>query len=274
MAGGNGNRTYLGVPVKRIKAAFFDFTGCEGCQLQLLNNEGSLLDFLSLVDIRAFREAMTGASDDYDVAFIEGSITRADEVKRLKSIREKAKVLVALGTCACFGGVNRLKDRFGDLEGVKRRVYGNSPVSTRKTRAADEVVTVDLKIPGCPVKKEEVEEIVTNVALGKSVELPRYPVCMECKARENVCLLELGEPCLGPVVRAGCDAWCPSGGTGCWGCRGPADDANIDELISIMTKRGISSRKILDRFECFGAFEQEAARLRTPENRAKTKARA
>jgi sulfhydrogenase subunit delta len=203
--GDSGVRTYLCVPVPRVKAAFFDFTGCEGCQLQLLNNEGSLLDFLSLLDIRAFREAMTGSADDYEVAFVEGSITRADEVKRLKDIRGKAKVLVALGTCACFGGVNRLKDRFG-LGEVKRAVYGTKPISTMRTRSLDEVVTVDLRIPGCPIKKEEVEELVTNLVLGKALVIPRHPVCMECKARGNVCILELGEPCLGPVSRAGCDA--------------------------------------------------------------------
>jgi sulfhydrogenase subunit delta len=262
MEPGGGMRTYLGVPAPPVKAAFFDFTACEGCQLQLLNNEGSLLDFLSLLNVCAFREAMTGATDDYEVAFVEGSITRADDVQRLKEIRRKAKVLVALGTCACFGGVNRLKDRFGDLAKVKRTVYGTKPISTMRTHALDELVRVDLMIPGCPIKKEEVEELVTNMVLGKALALPRHPVCMECKARGNVCILELGDPCLGPVSRAGCDAWCPSGGMGCWGCRGPADDANTQELINIMNKRGIPARAILDRLECFGGFERESAYIR------------
>jgi sulfhydrogenase subunit delta len=258
----SGERTYLGIPAPPVKAAFFDFTACEGCQLQLLNNEGTLLDFLALLDIRAFREAMTGASDDYEVAFVEGSITRSDEVRLLKDIRQKARVLVALGTCACFGGVNQLKDRFGDLGLVKRTVYGTKPVSTMRTRALDEVVKVDLRIPGCPIRKEEVEELVTNLVLGKALDLPHHPVCMECKARGNVCILELGEPCLGPVSRAGCDAWCPSGGMGCWGCRGPADDANTRELIAIMRERGIPVRAILDRLECFGGFPHESVQIR------------
>ena len=81
-------RTYLGVPLYRPRVAFFDFTSCEGCQLQIINNEGSLLDFLSLVEVVNFREAMTEKSDDYEIAFIEGSITRDDEVKRLKKIRK------------------------------------------------------------------------------------------------------------------------------------------------------------------------------------------
>ena len=77
-------RTYLGIPVPRPKVAFFELSSCEGCQLQLVNNEATLLDFLSLVDIRAFREAMTEKYDDYAIAFVEGSITRSDEIERLK----------------------------------------------------------------------------------------------------------------------------------------------------------------------------------------------
>ena len=247
-------RTYLGVPLYRPKVAFFDFTSCEGCQLQIINNEGSLLDFLSLVEVVNFREAMTEKSDDYEIAFIEGSITRDDEVKRLKKIRKNAKVLVALGSCACFGGVNQLKNKFKDLDWPKKIVYGDHDIESGPVRAVEEVVKVDLKIYGCPVKKEEVEKIVLNIALGKSVEHPKYPVCIECKANENLCLFELGEPCLGPVTRAGCDAWCPNSRAGCWGCRGPAEDANIEQMIKIMKEHGFSEETIMDRLECFGGF--------------------
>ena len=52
-------RAYLGVPLYRPRVAFFDFSSCEGCQLQLLNNEAHLVDFLSLVEVVNFREGMT-----------------------------------------------------------------------------------------------------------------------------------------------------------------------------------------------------------------------
>lgn len=255
-------RTYLGVPVQRPKVAFFELSSCEGCQLQIVNNESTLLDFLSLVEVTAFREAMTERSDDYAIAFVEGSVTRADEVERLKKIRSNAKVLVALGSCACFGGVNQLKNRFRDLAWVKKQVYGSHAVETEETRPVDAVVPVDLKIFGCPVKKEEVEKIVVNVVLGKSVVMPKYPVCMECKANENTCLYDLGEPCLGPVTRAGCDSWCPNNRFGCWGCRGPAEDVNVGQLNEIMKKNGFSEETILDRLECFGGFAQHADDVR------------
>jgi sulfhydrogenase subunit delta len=244
---------YLGVPVYRPKTAFFDLTSCEGCQLQILNNEKTLADFLSLVDVVNFREAMTGGRDDYEIAFVEGSVSRKDDAALLKRIREKTRVLVAFGSCACFGGVNRLKNRY-DLAWTKKTVYGDAPIETEEVRPLEDVVPVDLKIYGCPVRKEEVEKFVTHIALGKAIVVPKYPVCMECKANENLCLFDLGEPCLGPVTRAGCDSWCPNSRAGCWGCRGPAEDANVEQLEKIMHQYGFSPETILDRLECFGGF--------------------
>jgi len=256
-------RTYLGITVERPNVAFFELSSCEGCQLQIVNNEASLLDFLSLVNIVNFREAMTEKADNYDIAFVEGSVTRADEIGRLTDIRKNAKILVAFGSCACFGGVNQLRNRFKDPVWVKKQVYGNSPIDTNDSvKPLDAFVKVDLRIYGCPIKKEEVEKIVTNLVIGKTVAYPKYTVCMECKANENICLFDLGEPCLGPITRGGCDSWCPNGRCGCWGCRGPAEDANVDQMKTIMKEHGFSEETILDRLECFGGFAKHTDDLR------------
>ena len=228
-----------------------------------MNNEASLLDFLSLVEVVQFREAMTEKRDDYQIAFVEGSVTRSDQVARLVEIRQRAKVLVAFGSCACFGGVNQLKNRFADSDWVKREVYGSFPIDTDTVRPLRAVVPVDLEIYGCPVKKEDVERIVTDLVLGKTVCHPKYPVCMDCKANENICLFDLGEPCLGPITRGGCDAWCPNNRLGCWGCRGPAEVANVAELQRIMTEHGFSAETMLDRLECFGGFGAYTEELAT-----------
>lgn len=255
-------KTFLGVKIDRPKVAFFELSSCEGCQLQILNNEATLHEFLSLVEIVNFREAMKESSDEYSIAFVEGSVTRDDEEKRLKRIRKQASLVVALGSCACFGGVNQLKNRFNDLEWVKKEVYGDYPIETGEARPLSSIIEVDLEIFGCPVKKEEVERIVTNLVLGKTVRHPQYPVCMECKANENICLFDLGGPCLGPVTRGGCDAWCPSNRFGCWGCRGPAPEANLAQLQTIVRQRGLSEERLLDMLECFGGFTGVAEDMR------------
>ncbi len=245
---------YLGIEPGRPRIAVFDFTGCEGCELQLTNKEETLVDFLSCIDVVNFREATDDASDRYDVALVDGAVTRADEVERLKRIRERAKVLVAMGSCACFGGVNRLKNAF-DLSEANREVYGDKPKETAPTRAVGEVVPVDLQIPGCPVSKAEVERIVQHVIWNVPFQFPAYPVCLECKQRYTPCLFQKGQLCLGSITGGGCNAPCPSGGLGCWGCRGKSTDCNMEEFMKLARERGFGDREIGDRLGFFGGFE-------------------
>ena len=65
------------------KVAIFDFTGCEGCELNQLNFEDQLLDMLAHVDIVEWREAMDDRVDAYDIAFVEGSLSTPDCIKRI-----------------------------------------------------------------------------------------------------------------------------------------------------------------------------------------------
>ena len=94
------------------RVAFFSFSSCEGCQLVVLTIEEQLLELVNLIDIVSFREAMSEKSEDYDIAFVEGSITRTSEIERIKKIRDTAKVVIALGACATIGGINSLKNQF------------------------------------------------------------------------------------------------------------------------------------------------------------------
>jgi coenzyme F420-reducing hydrogenase gamma subunit len=212
--------------------------------------------FLQAVEVVSFREVSSAHSDDYEIALIEGSITRADEVERIKRIRARAKVLVALGSCACFGGVHRLKNDFPDLDEANRLVYGDKPKDTLPTRSVGEVVKVDLQIPGCPVSKAEVERIVQHLIWDVEYQFPASPVCLECKQRYTVCTFEKGQLCLGPITMGGCDAPCPAAGQGCWGCRGPAEEPNYEEFFAIAERRGFDRRLVDERLAFFGGFER------------------
>jgi len=244
---------YLGMQPVRLRVGVFDFTGCEGCQLQLANCEETLAAFLQAVEVVRFREISSEQSGAYDVALIDGSITRSDEVRRLQAIRKQAKTLVALGSCACFGGVSKLKNAF-DLAAANREVYGDTDRETLPTRAVKEVVPVDLEIPGCPVSKAEVERIVRHLVWGIPYRFPAYPVCFECKQRYTVCRLDQGQVCLGPITRGGCGAPCPAGGLGCWGCRGPAVECNLESFLSSAQSKGLNLAEIQERLDLFGGF--------------------
>ena len=116
-------------------------------------------------------------------------------------------MLVAYGTCACFGGVNRLKNAY-DLPAAVREVYGNMPKETMPVVSIKELVPVDLSIPGLPGEQAEVERIVQHLVWGRSYHFPVYPVCVECKQRYTVCMVDRGQLCLGPITAPGCDAPC------------------------------------------------------------------
>jgi len=239
----------------KAKLGFFDFTGCEGCQLEVLNFETELVELLNHVDIVNFREAKTEREDNYEIAFVEGSITRESEIPRLKKIRQQAKIVVALGACACLGGVNCLKN-FRPMEENLKIVYGDAAryYDTIPARPISSVVPVDYYVRGCPIDKKEFLKVTKALLLGKRPEIPNYPVCVECKLAGNVCAFDRGELCLGPVTRAGCNAICISNGRHCWGCRGPVDDPNTNSEKEILQKHGLTVEDILNQFRIFNGY--------------------
>jgi coenzyme F420-reducing hydrogenase gamma subunit len=238
------------------KVAFFDFTSCEGCQLTVVDSLQTHLDLLDAVEIVQFREAISERGEDYAVAFVEGSITRPSDEERLKKLREKAAVLVALGACAHLGGINAIKN-LSPLDDVRKYVYGDKAewYATYAARPLSAVVKVDAFIPGCPIDREEFIRIVTALLLGKKPSIPDYPMCVECKLKENVCLFHKGGFCLGPVTRAGCGAICPTYGDGCEGCRGAISNPNRDSEQKVLAEHGLTPQDILARMTMFGAYQ-------------------
>jgi len=233
--------------------AFFDLSCCEGCQLAAIDlTPEQLLDLLEVVDIVQFREAMSETAESYDIALVEGSITRESDIPRLQDIRKRAKILIAFGACAHIGGINALKN-FQRKEDYQKAVYPEDPnkYETSYARAISEVVKVDAFIPECPINTQEFLQVVKNLVLGKDPGLPTYPVCVECKRNDNVCVYEKGMICLGPVTRAGCNARCPSNGGYCFGCRGLVPQPNINSQQDMMQKYNLTLEKMLDKFKLF-----------------------
>lgn len=249
---------YLGISLDKPKVGVFGFTGCEGCQLQIANKEETLGDLLGAIEVMNFRLISSDKLDDYDIAFVEGSITTEEEAERLRKIRRQAKILIAMGACACLGGVHNLRTRF-PLEEVVQVVYGDHPTDSGPVRRISDVVPVDLELPGCPISKPEFEWLVRHLILGLEPQFPQYPVCVECKQRLSSCVLDMGVLCMGPVTRGGCNAICPRNRFGCWGCRGPAEEANYESLVQILGEHGFPERKIAERASFFNAFQDVEA---------------
>lgn len=238
--------------VTKPTVAFFDFTSCEGCQLTVIDTLQTNPELLDVVQIVEFREAMSEKSDSYDIAFIEGSCTRASDEERLRDIRARSGAVIALGACAHLGGVNAIRNR-QKLDDVRHYVYGRKAdwFETYEPRAIDAVIEVDGVIPGCPIDGYEFRRVVTTLLQGRTPVTPDYPVCVECKLDENVCMYQRGQVCLGPITCAGCKAICPAYGVGCDGCRGLIPNAKIETLREVMMEHGLSPAEIDSKLTLF-----------------------
>ena len=221
---------------EKPRVGIFSMSSCEGCLVQVLNLEDKILDIVGsveLVDCRLL--GVKKSYDELDIAVVEGAVMSDEEERELREIREKSKILVALGDCACYGGRFLFKDF--KFEGAPVDL----PRGIKSFRAdpLDKYVKVDYYVYGCPIDGSDFLRLFKELLMGKEYRPAPFNVCAECILRENECLLDKGIPCLGPITRGGCGAVCPTFSRRCIGCRGLAEDANIDSLIEIFTKRGI-----------------------------------
>ena len=244
--------------MSKPKVAFFDFTSCEGCQLNKLNLEDELLGLLELVDIVEFREAMDDKADEYDIAFVEGSISTPKCVERIHDIRRRSKILVALGSCAVTGGINAMKNLHAP-EWIKETVYGDDKYlfPSMPVQPVSEVVKVDYVVRGCPMSTPEFLHVLKSLVLGRKPEIFDHAVCVECKLKENECVLDRGMFCLGPISCAGCEAICPTYGQYCTGCRGLVSNVNEKGAVDMLKNHGFSVKEAINRMKMFCAFEIE-----------------
>lgn len=239
----------------RLKVAFFDLSCCEGCQLQVANLGEALLDVLGLVDLVEFREVMSERTDGHlDVAFVEGSVVNDESEQRLREIRQRCDRLVAYGSCATIGGVNGMKNR-KSLPAVQAAVYGEQGdrLPTRQTRALHQLVEVDYFIHGCPIHPDEFIRVLKAALAGLPYQVPDHAVCVECKFNENVCMYDKGVTCLGPVTRAGCNAWCVNHGNVCYGCRGLVSNPNRAGAEEVLRSYNLDADLIANKMLMYNA---------------------
>jgi coenzyme F420-reducing hydrogenase gamma subunit len=199
---------------------------------------------------------MSVRDDNYQIAFVEGSYTRSVDKNRLKAIREQAKLVVALGSCAYIGGVNSLRN-LQSLENARRYVYGSmwKVFEADPAHPVSAVIQIDAYIPGCPIDRDEFIRAVKALLQGRLPAIPDYPVCVECKLNEIGCVVLQGKSCLGAVTRAGCGAICPAFRVGCEGCRGLISNPNLTWLESAHVERGLDKDELRAKLKLFTSYQ-------------------
>lgn len=239
----------------KLKIGIYELTGCAGDALLILDCEKELIDIFEAADIQSFLMAKSDNIDgEMDIAFVEGSVSTEKEVEEVKDIRKRAKVIVAIGICACFGGIQAAFLKEKDWEKNFKEVYGDIEMIHTKpvhSKPIDAYVKSDYYLPGCPIGKEQFLATFNRIIRGNPPELYRFPVCVECKWNENDCLLNKGIPCLGPVTRAGCGSICINHNLPCVGCWGPVEGANLTSEFHLLREKGFDVNDIKNKMGNF-----------------------
>lgn len=241
--------------MKKLRLAIAGLTACSGCQLSLLNCEDELPRLLEPFEFQFFPMTCSPAQleGEYDAALVEGCISMPHERELVQELRRRSAYLVALGTCAVWGGVAALRNG-EDRELLCQRVYGHHPVGseTFDPLPLKCIVKVDAVVTGCPPEKEELLRLLAGLLRGALPVECDYPVCTECRMRENLCLLtERDQLCLGPLTLGGCSARCPSLSVPCEGCRGPVPEANLSEALTMYAQKDFDLQTVLGRLRRF-----------------------
>ena len=278
---------------ERIKLAMVSLSTCAGCSAVFLDQEGldqvlevaDLVYCPMLVDQDQIPEA--------DVTLIEGVVRLQEDVEMLREARLKSRVVIAWGTCACYGGIPAHANRY-ELEdliqetygqtydayayylsgagGIRQATYqGEGIALLRKAYKLDDFVRVDYYVPGCPPVPELLFQVHWELT-GQRLKGAKPLVCAECSRKpaktavtaldafprqdeQGTCFHSLGVLCLGFSTRGGCGAVCTRNGLPCWGCRGPAKVA-----LKKMANGDSFEEAVIDRLIRRCGLEQEQLR--------------
>ncbi len=246
--------------------------GCEGCYVSLLDAHEGLVELLDVVEIVHSPLTAGTSMKECDVLLVEGAVTTERDERVLMDARAKADTLVAVGSCAVLGGIGGLRNLYPTRE-VLADVYGegggpskNVPDLTARVHAVSDFVKVDIAVPGCAPQTETLLSAIGAAIDGRAWDMPRRNMCDECKREKramlehsvdfvsdavyglmeletidpDLCFLEQGVICMGPMTREGCGARCTTAGMPCRGCQGPSrvdfeqGGKTIDALAAVL----------------------------------------
>ena len=119
-----------------------------------------------------------------DVGILTGAVGNEEEAHDAQEMRERAKTLIALGDCAVFGGICTMRNFF-DKDEVLRRGYVETESTvdgaipehedlaplTERVMSVDQVVPVDIYLPGCPPNADAIWYVLSELIAGRMPKL-------------------------------------------------------------------------------------------------------
>jgi len=165
----------------KIKVSSDWLAACAGCHMSLLDIDDRILTLLEHVDLRAtpITDLKHPDKDGVDVGILTGAVNNTTNEAVTRQMRTRCKTLIALGDCAVFGGIVTMRNFF-TLDEALRRAYvesestvdGQIPSSPElgrpiEARAVDQVVPVDVYLPGCPPSADAIWYVLTELLAGR-----------------------------------------------------------------------------------------------------------
>ncbi len=159
--------------------------GCAGCHMSLLDIDARIVALLEAVTLTStpITDLKHPSKDGVVVGILEGGVNNSTTEEVAKTMRSRCKVLIALGDCAVFGGVPTMRNAVG-IDAALKRAYvetettvdGQIPnhedlATMQECRAVDQVVPVDVYLPGCPPSADTIFFALTELLAGRTPDL-------------------------------------------------------------------------------------------------------
>jgi sulfhydrogenase subunit delta len=219
--------------------AVHKFSSCDGCQLAFLNLGEDLLALAERVDLVHFAEAGPLDPDtDVDIAFVEGSVSTPEDLERIQHIRTHSRLLIAIGACATSGGIQGCAT--APTARWTAQIYSHPEAisSLERSTPIASHVKVDFELWGCPVSG------VADAGGGECAAARRHPARQRRQGlhRMQAPRLSLRDGQPRHRLHGAGDARrlrraVPGLGRDCYGCYGPAENANTDALAAQFAAR-------------------------------------
>lgn len=155
---------------------------CAGCHMSLLDIDARILELLEHVEFHAtpITDFKHPPEEGVDVGILTGAVGNTHQEETAKRMRARCGLLIAMGDCATFGGVCTMLNHFDTEEALRRgyietesTVDGKIPRSEEiarpleKVLAVNEVVSVDVQLPGCPPSADAIWYVLTELLAGR-----------------------------------------------------------------------------------------------------------
>ena len=155
---------------------------CAGCHMSLLDMDERIVALLNAVELTSspITDLKHPPESGVDVGVLTGSINNTTNVAVARLMRKRSKCLVAMGDCAVFGGILSLRNAHDMKEALTRAyvetestVDGFIPESEElakpvRNRSVEQVVPVDVFVPGCPPSADAIFEALVALASGQT----------------------------------------------------------------------------------------------------------